>query len=268
MLNNNNHKNTSSSLTSCDYSEQLVSYIYGEIEAAEKPEFEAHLKKCRVCSEEVAAFTGVHFSISEWKSQEFSALETPRIEIPYEKKESPAPARVVSGVSGSWLDSLRGLFSLNPVWAGGATMAALGIFALVAFFGSNPGPVDELAEKGNKTREKQVVSPTAQNSAVITTTNDGGNKTPDTKTKESEPKEPDVILTNDTNPKNNRVEKVSDNPRPNKTAEKTEAPKTNRVKNTPKKDTPDADEDLTPSYADDEDDSLRLSDLFDEIDTE
>ena len=268
MLNNNNHKNSSSSLTSCDYSERLVSYVYGETKGPEKLEFEAHLKKCTVCSDELAAFSGVHFSISEWKSREFAALETPLIEIPYIKNESRPETSEVSGVSDSWLDALRGLLSLNPAWAGGAALAAVTIVAFVAFYGTNPGPDIEMADKGNKTPDKKIVSPTAQNNAPQIVTNKDADKSPDNEIQRENDVRPILAGTDEPGTKNKRPEKISDNPRKNKETDKPEAPKTNRVKTTPKKDTPDADEDLTPSYADDEDDSLRLADLFDEIDTE
>lgn len=259
---NNNHKNSS-----CGFSEQLVSYLYNESEEAEKIEFEAHLKNCSDCADEFADFQGVHFSISEWKATDFVNLETPVIEIPYEKT---AETIVVSDVSGSWFGGLRNLFSLSPAWsAATAGFAVLAIVAGWAIFTFNSGQDNDIADRGNKNPTKIDVSPTVQTSNVQTNSNrsDNNSKQPDN----YKPTQPDILVTKDTNSNKNGVTTVSDKQRQtqktNSSDKTTPVPKNNGAKNNKKPDTKQETPSLSP-YEDEEDDTLRLADLFEEIDTD
>ena len=256
---NNNHKNSN-----CGFSEQLVLYLYGETAEAENMAFEAHLKSCANCSEELEAFSGVHFSINDWKLKEFANLATPSIEIPYEKAEK---AVEVSSVSGSWLSALREVFSLSPRgWSlATASFAILAVVIGIALFALNSRKANDIA---GSNKNNPVIAPTVEKTTGPTNSNANQNNQPDKEVKPlSEPKSPksEVAVTNNApEPKNARVVKASNNPRPiqkvgNSDAQKNFEPKrANKNKEIPSKIVVDED---------DEDNTLRLAELFDEIDT-
>ena len=124
MLNNGNK-------TNCGFANEIVSYIYVEIGAAERTKFETHLANCAVCTDEFAAVSNARFSVFEWQKEEFANLATPEIVIPYAPKktvdEEDAPVGFLAG--------LRGLLSLVnlPV----AVAAGLFVFLGIGFLAMN-----------------------------------------------------------------------------------------------------------------------------------
>jgi hypothetical protein len=67
----------------CPFSDEIVSYMYGEMPDGAQLEFEQHLVACQVCTDDFAAVSVARFEAYDWKRIEFDALETPRIVIPY-----------------------------------------------------------------------------------------------------------------------------------------------------------------------------------------
>jgi hypothetical protein len=255
---NNNHKNSG-----CGFAEQLVSHLYGEADAVEKAAFEAHLASCSGCADELAAFAGVHFSINDWKQREFAALETPVIEIPYEKTPNGQP---VSEVKGSWLSALRDLFSLSPrgLSLAAASAAVFAVTVGLALFVLNSKNDNDIAGT-NKNSKAVVTTPTVENTPVPANVNGNQTGSPDKESKPlTVPKAPLPELAVEPNPKNNRAVKTATNPRPAQKADNPNTPKNNNVKRNNKNNN----ETAPPVIPDeDEDDSLRLAELFEEIDT-
>jgi hypothetical protein len=50
----------------CRERESLVSFLYGEGDPAERERFEAHLKGCAACAEELESLTAVRGALAEW----------------------------------------------------------------------------------------------------------------------------------------------------------------------------------------------------------
>jgi hypothetical protein len=245
---NNNHKKSG-----CGFEEELVSYIYGETDAASKAKFESHLAACANCADELEAFSGVHFAIDDWKAAEFAAIETPAIEIPY-----PA-AREISETKESWLSAVwRDLFSLSAralsLTAASLAVLAVAFGAIFFLIESNGG--NELAES-NKTTKPAAV-PTVEKTPEPANTNPNvppRAETTDPKT----PATPEIVRQPET--KSTRAVKVTDRQRAPQKAENT--PKNNepkRANKTPRIKSPEMPDE-------DEDDTLRLAELFEEIDT-
>lgn len=115
-------KNDIDNTFSCSHSEDFVAYLYDEMPAAEKDEFEKHLLDCGSCTEEFAGLSLARLGVYEYHRDEFASLVTPRIEIPFER-----PLETVSAVRPSLADVLRGLFAATPKFA-----TSGGAFALVA----------------------------------------------------------------------------------------------------------------------------------------
>jgi hypothetical protein len=249
MNNNHNH-------SGCGFSETLVSYLYGETHEAEKAVFEKHLAACPVCTGELELFSGVHFSIADWKAQEFALMETPVIEIPYEKAGQRAEVPVIKG---SWLSGLRDLFARSPRWSlAAASLVVLAVCAGIALFALKSPSSDDVAVT-NKTQPKPVISPIAEKTPPSTANANGSENTPPVR--QPKPSTADVAAANENKPANNRAVKVANNPRPLPVKD------TNRKINDDKE--ADKNKKLAPKVVedDDEDDTLRLAELFDEIDT-
>lgn len=141
----------------CGFSDEIVSYVYNEIDDSEKALLEKHLADCRMCFDEVNAFSSISFSMQEWKDEEFSRLASPQIEIPYQLEKVVK----TEDVSKSFLQITREIFSFSPAFFKTAT--AFGTMAIVFglglfFFGSSLNKVNEVAGKDEQLIEKSVNS--------------------------------------------------------------------------------------------------------------
>jgi hypothetical protein len=118
---------------SCLFGEELISYIYGELELRRQAAFEDHLLDCSGCTEAFAELSVSRLGVYEWRRDEFEPIATPHFAIPYEKAR----------LRNNWVDAVRGLL-VSPLRVGfaGAAIAAL-VFAFV--FAINYPPVDETA---------------------------------------------------------------------------------------------------------------------------
>lgn len=254
MMFKENHQNLS-----CEFAEEIVSYLYNEMVEAEKSRFETHLSNCSLCADEVADFTSVRSSILEWRNEEFAVLPTPEFEIPFETKtQNPVAAEV----SRPWYIAVRDFFTLSPMWMTASTaMAVLAICVGLVFV-----TINALKDKPDFAQEKEKVKPvssptTAVNKTETTVSNSGQTNTnstqmPTTKVDSSSTKTPatpiKIVDRQPVKPQNSNTKR---NVSPNVVNKPNSSPKTKNGK--------------LPSLTgdDEEDNSLRLSDLFDEIGT-
>jgi hypothetical protein len=103
----------------CKFSAEIVSYMYDELSSSQRFSFEQHLVDCSECTDEFAAISSARFEVYDWKKLEFDPLETPSFEIPIAE---------VSGVS--WSDRIRAVFAQR--WAVPTiSFATLAIVAIV-----------------------------------------------------------------------------------------------------------------------------------------
>lgn len=107
----------------CHFADDLVAYLYNEMTEADSSVFENHLLDCSTCTDAFAEISDARFSVYEWQKVEFAPLATPHIVIPSEHKEAAA--------SVSWFDSLRAVFSPRYAFAGGAFALIFMLFSLV-----------------------------------------------------------------------------------------------------------------------------------------
>ncbi len=260
-MNNNNHQNPN-----CSFAAEIVPYIYDEIGETEKSAFESHLADCATCPEELADFMDIRFSVNEWKQTDFVPLATPIIEIPYEKEQ----VREIAVVQTSWWSNLRQIFTLSPAWmTASAVMAALVICVGLVFVIFKYSGNVEVAEIGNEAKKKPTVSPTTEISsnktddkiAVSDVNSNSSDKSPEpSKILNPQPKEATVVKVSERKPK------IVTQNSPNRTTKTTvnNANRPNVQKNSPSKNR------QLPglnNFDEDEDDSLRLAELFDDIET-
>ncbi len=131
----------------CSFSEHVISYLYKEIGAPETNDFEVHLKSCTTCQNELSGFDIVRSSISEWRKEKFSVLETPAFNFLPDPIEENTLTRV--SAPQNWWDAFKNrIFLPAPVWATSA-FAALIVCVGLAFIILNYSKYDEVAEISN-----------------------------------------------------------------------------------------------------------------------
>jgi hypothetical protein len=127
MFKTNNNK--------CPRADEILSYMYGETVSTGETEFETHLADCAVCTDEFAAVSDSRFSVYEWKKEAFDPLPTPHITVAL----APA-AEATAGLSTTikaWVKSLS-----FPVAAAAAVAVCIGIGVIaISFIGNNQQPV-------------------------------------------------------------------------------------------------------------------------------
>ena len=105
----------------CKYSNEIVPYMYGELATSATTEFESHLVDCQTCTDEFAALSAARYEVYDWKKLEFDPLATPAIEISFEEV-----------VAISWVEKLRSAFSAS--WAMPAAAFA-GVAIIIGLLG-------------------------------------------------------------------------------------------------------------------------------------
>jgi hypothetical protein len=103
----------------CTHGGDILAYLYNEMPSADRETFELHLADCGTCIDDFAELSQSRYPVFEWKQLEFDPLPTPRVVIPF---ESP---------SVSWFDKLRASLAFRPAYAFG-TLAAVALFASIA----------------------------------------------------------------------------------------------------------------------------------------
>lgn len=222
----------------CGFEHEIVSYMYDELGAAERTQFETHLMDCGACTDEFAEVSLSRFSVFEWQKEEFDHLATPEIVIPYESQQ-------IAVESGGWFAGFSDIFAFarSPLAVGTAFAVLLGIgfvgFNLVGTGGNDiasniavpPVVIEQKIES-----PKVTVLPVAIVDEDPTASNDV---------------RPVTAASRDIRPKVARQTSASrrlveDRSVPNATRQARRAP-------------------VLSDLGDDDEDSLRLSDMFDEI---
>ncbi len=255
---NNNHK-------SCAFAEQIISYLYGESAPDENTEFESHLKICPTCADELESFGFVRSAVLDWRNEDFARLQTPAFDIPATKSESVFSPATNPTESRSWFGGFGKIFSFNPALAALAVL----VFCLgAAFFAFKFHGDGEIAGNKNNANAAQavVVSPTVETMIKPVETI--------TAEKDSKLSLPPDVKANDSSQRAARERQIM----PVKTAVKvsdsssridigSSARITKNANDNIKKIAPVKKQQIPNlNDADEEDETIRLADLFDEID--
>ncbi len=108
----------------CKHADELIAFLYGELNKVESRAFEHHLRACDSCNQEFAAFSNIRSSVVAWRDESLGGIST-RATVPY---TTPATTRTTP----SALAALREFFNLSPVWLKGAVAFATLVFCLLA----------------------------------------------------------------------------------------------------------------------------------------
>jgi len=115
---------------SCDDKATLVAYLYDEIDAADRPRVDAHLRQCAACAAEVGALAAVRTGLTQWAP--------PNAELGFTivragEPAAPQPAATVPGPPPWW--------NTVPVWVQAvAAIFVLAVSASVANVRVQSGP--------------------------------------------------------------------------------------------------------------------------------
>ena len=137
----------------CRFADELVSYLYGEIEKAQKIEFESHLEFCSQCAKELASFGDIRASVLTLR-EEFSLMKTPVFEFSVTKSKNLFVEDSRLKENSVW-HRLRQIFS--PAWA----FAAIAILVAGLFFSIlllNASKQVEIVEDTNSVNSNAVIS--------------------------------------------------------------------------------------------------------------
>jgi anti-sigma factor RsiW len=108
----------------CERSDDLVSFLYQELDEREGRDFEHHLEGCSSCARELALFSEVRNGVVAWREQSLGMVSS----------NQPASVAFNHSSKPSALAAMRQFFALSPVWLKGAVaFASVLLFAVVAF---------------------------------------------------------------------------------------------------------------------------------------
>ena len=222
----------------CCSSEELVAFLYGEMNAQSRVSIEDHLAGCDACAGEFADLSFARLDVYEWHRDEFVEMATPPIVIPYAEAVSRS----------SWLDAFRGLFVLSGNWAtaGTAFAAVAVVFVGLWLYGSKPGEV-EVAGTDNQ----PTVVPVDERPVTLPTPAPGENRQQNTKG-ETQPQKVATVP----------VKKQSAEPAKATTSPAPRVSPPNRPVNARRPAPPRLND-----FEDEDDTTLRLGDLLAEVDT-
>lgn len=126
----------------CGREEDLVSFLYGELNEIETRSFRAHMNECESCTAEFSAFGEIRQSVITWRDESLGAMTA---------FDSARPAVVPVMARPSAFGALREFFHLSPVWmkaAVGFASVLFCIFAVLAVSGLRRSPSPAVAGGG------------------------------------------------------------------------------------------------------------------------
>lgn len=224
-------------VNTCPAGNEMLEYLYSEISPLDQEAFELHLAECVNCIDEFAELSQSRYPVYEWKRIDFDPLTTPDILITY------------SACQPSLLDRFTALlgFGRGVVFSGAAVSVVIAV--VIAYLIMGPASVVERNDLAS-------ADPTASPKPVA---NISGASRPDDRMPEVSPGINDAEQI-----ASKRVERKP--PSADRTSPATTASKSKKGDQTPAQPEPMSIPVLS-TAEDFEDDSLRLADLFEEIET-
>ena len=106
----------------CERSDDLIAFLYQELDEREVRNFEKHLADCVSCSREMVSFSEIRNGVITWREQSLGIINQPSgISFNYADKPSA-------------LAAFRQFFALSPLWLKGTVaFATFLLFAAIAF---------------------------------------------------------------------------------------------------------------------------------------
>ena len=220
--------------SACKFSVDIVPYMYGELSVSGTTAFESHLVECSECTDEFAVISNARYEVYDWKKLAFDPIATPVFEIPYEAAE-PAV---------SWVDKLRAAFGQSwavPSVAFAGLIVASVIGAVFMFSGD-----DQLVVQNDNKNSGGTTAVNSPRRDVLPVVSNPSETKPDQV--KSDPVPAQISSPRQIEAKRIKAVKASRTEEKPTSARNQKAPRLNE-------------------FTDEEDDSLRLAELFEDVET-
>src|SRR5882672_1823645 len=138
----------------CGRENDLIAFLYGELNEEDSRIFRSHWHDCPACSKELATFQNVRESVVAWRNDSLGGVSAPA------QIANPSPARLFAE-NPSASAALREFFNLAPLWMKGALAFASILFCLFAGLAlarlrSAPPAATATNQGGNANSEQQL----------------------------------------------------------------------------------------------------------------
>jgi anti-sigma factor RsiW len=107
----------------CGRENDLIAFLYGELDPGETTIFLSHIQQCPSCSAELSEFTNIRESVVAWRNESLMGVTSAVHASAVVRADRPKPTA---------LTALREFFSLSPLWMRGAIVFASLLFCLFA----------------------------------------------------------------------------------------------------------------------------------------
>lgn len=106
----------------CGRENDLIAFLYGELDPGERTVFRSHMQECLSCSAELREFTNIRESVVAWRNEALVGVTSPAIQdSAVVRADRPGPTASTA---------LREFFNLSPLWMKGAVVFASLLFCL------------------------------------------------------------------------------------------------------------------------------------------
>ncbi len=109
----------------CGRENDLIGFLYGELNEMEALAFKRHLNGCQSCNTELTGFGAVRESVVRWRNESLAMVGLPT------QVGSLSPTRAAQARP-SAVAALREFFNLSPLWMKGAVAFAAVLFCVFA----------------------------------------------------------------------------------------------------------------------------------------
>src|SRR5258705_13346805 len=109
----------------CGRENDLIGFLYGELNEVDSIAFQRHLNDCATCNAELADFGEVRESVVAWRNESLGSVAFPAQVT--SSSHTEAPRATPSAVA-----ALREFFNLSPLWMKGAVAFAAILFCVFA----------------------------------------------------------------------------------------------------------------------------------------
>ncbi len=150
-------------IAECNASDQFVDYMYGEMPEDRQIVFEDHLASCQACTDEFAEVANLRFSVYEWRKVEFDPLETPVFAIP---SATPSLGTLIANWARSWA-SAPGYWNAATGFAAILLLVLAGGYFLIYNNGEQLA-VSEPSSEPQLTRENATAEPAKPSVTAVT----------------------------------------------------------------------------------------------------
>jgi hypothetical protein len=134
----------------CRRENDLITFLYGEMNDVDARTFQRHVRICASCNAELEAFRDVRESVVAWRNEALGVTSAPvekwAVTTAYQRKPSA-------------LMALREFFNLSPLWLKGAVAVASVLFCVLAGLAiaslQDKSPVGTITDPGSTAYSQQ-----------------------------------------------------------------------------------------------------------------